>query len=108
MSSLVLAHDTPELKLVHFATEANNLKLRFRQAANQALYALQELEVQAELSIEEIADHFGIHHFGIHITTKSLKDCKIVLTSDSHLEIHHASQQHPTRFQVARKQLLVV
>jgi len=106
MSSLVLAHGAPELKLVHFGTETNSLLNRFGQAANQALFAVQELEVQAELSIEQIAEHFGIHHFGIHIMAKSLSECKIVLTSDSHLEIHRAGQQHPTRFQVARKQLL--
>lgn len=99
MSEFVLAHGAPELKLTHFMEQ-------FNTAANEILFAAQELEVQAELSIEQIAEHFGIHHFGIHIMAKSLSDCKIVLTSDSHLEIHRAGQQHPTRFQVARKQLL--
>jgi hypothetical protein len=100
MSSLVLAHGAPELKLVHFETQANNLLGRFGQAANQALYAVQELEIQAELTIEQIAEHFGIHHFGIHIMAKSLSNCKIILTSDSHLEIHRENQQQPTRFRV--------
>lgn len=99
MSSLVLAHGAPELKLTHFMEQ-------FNTAANEILHTAQELAIETEMSIEEIAEHFGIHHFGIHIMAKSLSDCKIILTSDSHLEIHRAGQQHPTRFQVARKQLL--
>jgi hypothetical protein len=100
-STLALHHDGEELPQWHGTTMIQ----RFAQAANQALFAVQELEVQAELTIEQIAEHFGIHHFGIHIMAKSLSECKIVLTSDSHLEIHRANQQHPTRFKVARKEL---
>lgn len=99
MSELVLAHGAPELKLTHFMEQ-------FNTAANDILHTAQELMIEAEMSIEQIAEHFGIHHFGIHIVAKSLSDCKIVLTSDSHLEIHRENQQHPTRFKVERRQLL--
>ncbi|MFZ2255439.1 MAG: hypothetical protein WAW59_04390 [Patescibacteria group bacterium] len=101
-STLALHHDGEELPQWHAA----NVIEQFAIATNEALFAVQELAVEAETSIEQIAEHFGIHHFGIHIMAKSLSDCKIVLTSDSHLEIHREGQQHPTRFKVERKQLL--
>ncbi len=106
MSEFVLAHGAPELKLVHFETQANNLLGRFGQAANQALFAVQELEVKTELTIEQVAEHFGIHDFGLQTMAKTFSNCTIKLTPDGHLEIHREEQAHPTRFQVARKQLL--
>lgn len=102
-STLALHHDTEELPQWH----GSSLMQKISQAANQALFAIQELEVRAELTIDQIAEHFDIHHFGIHIMSKSLSDCKIVLTPDSHLEIYRTGQQHPTRFKVERRQLLV-
>lgn len=98
-STLALHHDGEELPQWH-----GTIIQRISEAANQALFAVEELEIKTELSIEEIADHFGIHHFGIHIMAKSLSDCKIVLTSDSHLEIHREGQQHPTRFKIERRE----
>ena len=100
MSSLVLAHGAPELKLVHSETQTNSLVNKINQAANQAFSAVKELIIGTEMTIEEVAEHFGIHHFGIHIMAKSLSNCKIILTSDSHLEIHRENQQQPTRFRV--------
>jgi hypothetical protein len=96
MPSLVLTHDAPELKLTHFIEQ-------FNTATHDILHATQSLAIDAHMSIEQIAEHFGIHHFGIHIVAKSLSDCKIILTSDSHLEIHRIGQEQPTRFKVARK-----
>jgi hypothetical protein len=100
-STLALHHDGEELPQWH-----GTVIQRISEAANEALFAAEKLEVQAELTVEQIAEHFGIHNFGIHIMAKSLSDCKIVLTSDSHLEIHRENQKHPTRFKVERKQLL--
>lgn len=101
MSSLVLAHDAPELRLNHFETQSSYLLNQFGQAAHDALFAMQELVIETEMSIEEIAQRFGIRHFGLQIMAKSLSNCKIVLTTDSHLEIHRKDSQ-VTRFKVAR------
>jgi hypothetical protein len=106
MSYLVLAHGAPELKLVHTETKTSDALNRFGKAANQALFATQKLIVNTEMSIEQIAEHFGIHHFGTHIMAKSLSKCEIILTRDSHLEIHRENQKHPTRFRVEQRQLL--
>lgn len=81
---------------------------QFNTTANEILNMTQELIIESEMSIEQIAEHFGIQHFGIHIMAKSLSDCRIILSSDSHLEIHRENQVHPTRFRVKQKQSLTV
>ena len=101
MSELVLAHGAPELKLTHF--ESLGLLDQVGQAANQALFSVKRLVVEAEHSLDSIAEYFGIHSFAHHIASKNLTGCTLVLTADHHLEIHRPNVAHVTRFPVIRK-----
>ena len=98
-STLALHHDHEDLPQWH----AMSIIDQVATAANEAIFSTLELVVQAEHSLESIAEHFGIHSFGHHIASKNLTGCTLVLTADHHLEIYRPGVVHATRFPVMRK-----
>ena len=107
MSSLLAIHhdhaEVSEWQMQNGIEMVGTLKTQFAQAANEVLFAVQELIVQSEHSLESIAEYFGIHSFAHHIASKNLTGCTLVLTADHHLEIHRPDVAHVTRFPVIRK-----
>jgi hypothetical protein len=92
-----LHHDGEELPLSHTLAQLSEL-------ASEVGSELQSLAVDANHTIDSIAEYFGIHHFGHHITVRSLAGCELTLHPHGILEIRRPGALHPTSFPVVRRQ----
>jgi hypothetical protein len=97
---------SPEVALWHDSKPAHlmqEVRENIKTGLGIALEEAQEVIVEAEYNLGQLADELGIKHFG-HQISCDLTGCRLVLQPHGHLEIHREGAKHVTSFPVARKE----
>ena len=95
-----LVHDTNIMSEWHTMSALRDLKQEIQ-------HDLQTLVVGAEHTLESIAEHFGIYHFGHNLANKNLLGCKLLLHPHGILEIQRPGVTYSTSFPVIRREMIL-